>query len=152
MDGNGFIVFLTFGTQDALLRSLHSTVKSLRARWRRALCDVDEVVETTDERMTLGQNWVLDLAREMREDKSLVKVRWHNLTRYNDCFVGAGAVTWLTRNCRRVPGREEATALCQKMLFHQILHHVHFDHGFHDDEFFYRFRDELPLTLVPPAE
>ena len=71
--------------------------------------------------------------------------RRHLLKVYPRCFVGAEAVDWLVRN--EGLNRAEALMVGQALVERDLIHHVLDEHGFHDGNFFYRFRaDEEPQT------
>lgn len=81
------------------------------------------------------------LAERMRGPDGLDIVdRRHHLRVYPRCFLGREAVDWLVRN--EGISRERAVALGRMLVDHDILHHVLDEHGFHDDDFFYRFRSD----------
>lgn len=61
---------------------------------------------------------------------------------YADCFVGRAAVDWLAREFSL--GRDAAVALGQELLKGGVFHHVVKEHGFGDEDLFYRFAEVTP--------
>lgn len=70
--------------------------------------------------------------------------RKYRFTRFEKCFIGSEAVTWLQLYLK-VP-REAAISAGQKMLEADVFHHVCREHDFEDAYFFYRFQEDDPLN------
>ena len=66
-----------------------------------------------------------------------IKDRWHKLKNYPQCFVGSELVDCLAK----IKGiaMEEAIALGQNLLEHNLIQHVCNDHEFKNEFLFYRF-------------
>jgi potassium efflux system protein len=62
----------------------------------------------------------------------------HLFSVYPRVFVGYEAIDWLVAHCSLT--RSEAIELGQLLVDHDVIHHVHDEHGFKDGNFFYRFR------------
>ena len=78
------------------------------------------------------------LAREIKGAEGVeIKNRLYHLTPYKQCFVGSELVDWLIDHKQVV--KEEAIALGQDLLEHDIISHVCNDHDFKNDFLFYRF-------------
>jgi small-conductance mechanosensitive channel len=80
------------------------------------------------------------VARMRGADGIAIHDRRHLLKTYPRCFVGSEAVDWLVRN--EGLNRAEALMLGQALVERNVIHHVLDEHGFHDGNFFYRFRED----------
>ncbi|XP_043566317.1 DEP domain-containing mTOR-interacting protein-like isoform X3 [Chiloscyllium plagiosum] len=82
-------------------------------------------------------------------DGKLIKDRRYNLRTYPNCFVAKELIDWLIDH-KEAPDRETAIKLMQKLMDHNIIHHVCDGHSdFKDAKLLYRFRKDdgtFPLS------
>ncbi|XP_038659196.1 DEP domain-containing mTOR-interacting protein-like isoform X2 [Scyliorhinus canicula] len=75
-------------------------------------------------------------------DGKLIKDRRYNLRTYPNCFVAKELIDWL-KDHKEAPDRETAIKLMQKLMDHNIIHHVCDGHSdFKDAKLLYRFRKD----------
>ncbi|XP_072370952.1 DEP domain-containing mTOR-interacting protein-like isoform X2 [Scyliorhinus torazame] len=75
-------------------------------------------------------------------DGKLIKDRRYNLRTYPNCFVAKELIDWLIDH-KEAPDRETAIKLMQKLMDHNIIHHVCDGHSeFKDAKLLYRFRKD----------
>uniref|UniRef100_UPI00398E5DFB DEP domain-containing mTOR-interacting protein-like isoform X3 n=1 Tax=Pristiophorus japonicus TaxID=55135 RepID=UPI00398E5DFB len=75
-------------------------------------------------------------------DGKLIKDRRYNLRTYPNCFVAKELTDWLIDH-KEAPDRETAIKLMQKLMDHNIIHHVCDGHSeFKDAKLLYRFRKD----------
>lgn len=74
-----------------------------------------------------------NIAKAMREDDGVPMKdrRWHGKT-YPSCFTGTDFVSWLVREFRDVPTREQATEWGAKLQDQGLFEHCRGTHGFLD--------------------
>ncbi|MEL6928565.1 MAG: hypothetical protein AAFO95_08015 [Cyanobacteria bacterium J06600_6] len=81
------------------------------------------------------------IAQELRSDPQLkIKDRRYRLTSYPECFVGSDLVDCLIKN-KNITA-DEAIAIGQSLLEHNLIAHVCNDHDFENGFLFYRFQDD----------
>lgn len=82
-------------------------------------------------------------------DGKLIKDRRYNLRTYPNCFVAKEVMDWLIDH-KEAPDRGTAIKLMQKLMDHNIIHHVCDGHSeFKDAKLLYRFRKDdgtFPLS------
>ena len=73
----------------------------------------------------------------LQSGKLEIKERRYHLRQYHNCFVGSELVDYLVnyQDCLT----EEAVALGQSLLKHNLIQHVHNEHEFENEFLFYRF-------------
>lgn len=90
------------------------------------------------------------IAKAMREEDGVpMKDRkWHGKT-YPNSFTGADLVSWLVREFRDVPTREQATEWGAKLQDQGLFDHCRGTHGFLDGHYFYVLRGEYLIPMTP---
>ncbi|KAJ3558430.1 hypothetical protein NM688_g932 [Phlebia brevispora] len=91
-----------------------------------------------------------NIAKAMREEDGVpVKDRrWHRKI-YLNAFTGAELVSWLVREFRDVPTREQATEWGAKLQDQGLFDHCRGTHGFLDGHYFYTLRGEYLVPMTP---
>ncbi|XP_070796237.1 DEP domain-containing mTOR-interacting protein-like [Pituophis catenifer annectens] len=75
-------------------------------------------------------------------DGKLIKDRRYHLRTYPNCFVAKELIDWLIDH-KEAPDRETGIRLMQKLMDHDILHHVCDEHSdYKDAKLLYRFRKD----------
>ncbi|XP_032074866.1 DEP domain-containing mTOR-interacting protein-like [Thamnophis elegans] len=75
-------------------------------------------------------------------DGKLIKDRRYHLRTYPNCFVSKELIDWLIDH-KEAPDRETGIRLMQKLMDHDILHHVCDEHSdYKDAKLLYRFRKD----------
>ena len=78
------------------------------------------------------------LVQEIKSSQTLaIKDRRYRLKTYPQCFIGTELVAWLTQNKGVLT--EEAIALGQSLLRHNLIEHVCQEHEFANESLFYHF-------------
>ncbi|KAI0686452.1 hypothetical protein BC835DRAFT_1420375 [Cytidiella melzeri] len=90
------------------------------------------------------------LAKAMRDDDGVLMKdrRWHGRT-YSNAFTGSDLVSWLVREFRDVPTREQATEWGSKLQDQGLFEHCRGAHGFLDGHYFYALRGEYLVPMTP---
>lgn len=66
------------------------------------------------------------------------------------CFIGSELVDWLVKT-GIASNRVVATRIGQRLIDHHLIHHVCDDHGFKDEDLFYRFRCDEKKPVDGPS-
>uniref|UniRef100_A0A8C6VIY8 DEP domain-containing mTOR-interacting protein n=1 Tax=Naja naja TaxID=35670 RepID=A0A8C6VIY8_NAJNA len=81
-------------------------------------------------------------------DGKLIKDRRYHLRTYPNCFVAKELIDWLIDH-KEAPDRETGIRLMQKLMDHDILHHVCDEHSdYKDAKLLYRFRKDDGTFLL----
>ena len=92
-------------------------------------------------RSQLSSSEARQLAQELQSERKLeIKNRRYRLTSYKQCFIGSELVDCLIESKNVTV--EEAIALGQSLLEHNLIAHVCDDHDFENGFLFYRFLDD----------
>ncbi|MEM8721489.1 MAG: DEP domain-containing protein [Cyanobacteria bacterium P01_G01_bin.39] len=92
------------------------------------------------ERLLLSLPEATRWAQDLQKDSELeVKDRRYRLKNYRRCFVGSELVDLLCKSKNITP--EQAVAMGQSLLEHNLIAHVHNEHQFENKFLFYRFQD-----------
>ena len=87
------------------------------------------------------------LVAKMRNINGIkIKDRKYRLKVYPQCFLGNEAVRWFIQNLKL--SHEDALRMGQRLIDEKWIHHVADDHGFKDDELFYRFYWDEDSPLI----
>ena len=96
---------------------------------------------SVDSKKSLNRISLRQLGVQMHSEKGVeIKTRRQKLKLFQRCFLGNEAVDWIAQKTKL--SRAEAVALGQKMIDKGIFHHVLDEHGFKDEELFYRFHED----------
>eukprot|EP01100_Stratorugosa_tubuloviscum_P013639 TRINITY_DN6966_c0_g1_i1.p1 TRINITY_DN6966_c0_g1~~TRINITY_DN6966_c0_g1_i1.p1 ORF type:complete len:272 (+),score=105.10 TRINITY_DN6966_c0_g1_i1:63-878(+) len=88
------------------------------------------------------------LAKGMRQ--KLIKDRRYLLKNYPTCFVGSQFVEFILDN-NEASTIEDSVKLGQFLMDNDLLHHVHDEHKFENQNLFYRLRIDEPNKFVGPS-
>lgn len=96
---------------------------------------------SADSKKSLNRISLRQLGVQMRSENGVeIKTRRQKLKLFQRCFLGNEAVDWIAKQTKL--SRADAVALGQKMIDKGIFHHVLDEHGFKDEELFYRFAED----------
>ena len=135
LDGGGFLTFWAFGLQVSVQTEFRTRWAALVTRYWRLGCfgvEVDMLAAGS----AANQSVLAQLAAAMRGDASLVRRRAGGggdaPGASVGCMSGMECVNWLLAH-DKAASRDEATQVCDQLLYHGLLHHEAHASNFQDE-------------------
>jgi predicted permease len=134
LDGGGFLTFWAFGLQASVQTEFRTRWAALVTRyWRQGCFGVE--VDMLAAGSAANQSVLAQLAAAMRGDASLVRRRAGGGDAPGagvGCMSGMECVNWLLAH-DKAASRDEATRVCDQLLYHGLLHHEAHASNFQDE-------------------